>query len=448
MAENQHTPHKFTAIEMVATPKAGKIVAYWIIGLLAILFACLFLPWQQNIHAYGQLTSYKPQDRPQTIQATIPGRIIKWYVQEGEFVKEGDTIVELAEVKDAYFDPQTLLRLKEQIAAKETNIKNNEDKVIALTAQIQAIGDARDFKLSQAKNKLAQALNKFSIDSADLVAARANNEIAKIQMERFEKLFEQGGLRSKVDLENRQIKFQETQAKLASADNKLLVARNDILNARIDLNGLVAEYQDKLQKATSDLNSAKAYVAEAQGELAKMKNYYANTAIRFEYYFIKAPQNGFVVRAQKQGIGEIIKETEPIITIMPSNPQLAVELYVKAMDIPLLRINDEVRVQFDGWPAIQFSGWPNLSVGTFGGRVAVIDYTESDKSTYRILVVPDAKQESWPDLLRVGSGARGWAMLNEVPIWYELWRQINGFPADLPIPIQKAKSKSTGEKSK
>jgi hypothetical protein len=30
----------------------------------------------------------------------------------------------------------------------------------------------------------------------------------------------------------------------------------------------------------------------------------------------------------------------------------------------------------------------------------------------------------------VGSGASGIALLNDVPIWYELWRQLNGFPPD------------------
>ena len=30
----------------------------------------------------------------------------------------------------------------------------------------------------------------------------------------------------------------------------------------------------------------------------------------------------------------------------------------------------------------------------------------------------------------MGSGVYGWALLDDVPVWYELWRQINGFPPD------------------
>jgi len=49
------------------------------------------------------------------------------------------------------------------------------------------------------------------------------------------------------------------------------------------------------------------------------------------------------------------------------------------------------------------------------------------------LVAPDPEDEAWPDALRVGSGANGFALLKDVPIWYELWRRLNGFPPDYYI---------------
>jgi hypothetical protein len=103
------------------------------------------------------------------------------------------------------------------------------------------------------------------------------------------------------------------------------------------------------------------------------------------------------------------------------------------MDVPLLARGRKVRLQFDGWPVLQFSGWPNASVGTFGGLVQVIDYVASSNGEYRILVIPDPSEEPWPVLLRLGSGVNGWVMLNDVPIWYEIWRQINGFPPTISI---------------
>jgi membrane fusion protein, adhesin transport system len=70
-------------------------------------------------------------------------------------------------------------------------------------------------------------------------------------------------------------------------------------------------------------------------------------------------------------------------------------------------------------------------VGTFGGEVQVIDYVNSKPGLFRILVVPDPDDEPWPKQLRQGSGIKGWIMLNDVPIWYEIWRQLNGFPPSL-----------------
>jgi hypothetical protein len=42
---------------------------------------------------------------------------------------------------------------------------------------------------------------------------------------------------------------------------------------------------------------------------------------------------------------------------------------------------------------------------------------------------PDA-DDSWPSerFLRQGVRANGWVMLSQVPLWYEIWRQLNGFP--------------------
>jgi hypothetical protein len=85
---------------------------------------------------------------------------------------------------------------------------------------------------------------------------------------------------------------------------------------------------------------------------------------------------------------------------------------------------------FDGWPSIVFSGWPNSSYGTFGGEVVAIDNFISQNGKYRILVSQDPEEESWPLGLRVGSGAVSMALLKDVPIWYEIWRKLNGFPAD------------------
>ena len=65
----------------------------------------MFLPWTQNINSRGNVTTLTPDQRPQTIQSPIPGRIEKWFVKEGDRVKKGDTILFISEIKNEYFDP-------------------------------------------------------------------------------------------------------------------------------------------------------------------------------------------------------------------------------------------------------------------------------------------------------------------------------------------------------
>ena len=181
------------------------------------------------------------------------------------------------------------------------------------------------------------------------------------------------------------------------------------------------------------MSNTQANVAESEGGLAKLKNEYANMQIRADQYHIVAPQSGFVVKAMKAGIGETIKGGEGVVTIMPSSNDVAVAMYVKPRDVPLLSKGRKVRIEFDGWPALQFSGWPSVSVGTFGGIIKVIDFVETKNKMgkYRILVQPDPDEEPWPRTVRLGSGAKGFALLEEVPVWYEIWRLYNGFPPRL-----------------
>ncbi|MBL7837173.1 MAG: HlyD family efflux transporter periplasmic adaptor subunit, partial [Bacteroidetes bacterium] len=169
---------------------------------------------------------------------------------------------------------------------------------------------------------------------------------------------------------------------------------------------------------------------DAEAIVTKMRNQYANYLARSGLYYVTAPQDGYINKAIRTGLGETIKEGTEIVSIMPARYDLAVEVYVRPIDVPLLTKGSLVRVQFDGWPAIVFSGWPSVSYGTYGGKVIAIDRFISDNGKYRVLVGPDPKDHPWPYELRVGGGVSTMMLLKEVPVWYELWRQINAFPPE------------------
>ena len=441
-----HNEKRFYAASLVRTPKLTRKVSLTLYILVAIVVLIMFIPWTQNFETNGSLTSLHPEDRPQTVHSTIAGRIEKWYVQEGQEVKKGDTLLFITEIKDKYFDPAFLKRIQEQISSKEGSLSSTKLKSQSLSRQIQALNSALEFSLSKAKNKVKQFSLKIESDSMEVISSKANFKIAKEQFDRQIKLFEQG-LKSKTELEARELKYQEAQAKLTSAENKYYVTKNELINATIELNSIEAEYLDKISKAESELNSTLSYFYDTEGQISKMNNEFANMQIRSSYYYITSPQDGIIVKALKTGLGETIKEGEEILSIMPSNPELAAQLYVSALDVVLLKPGSKVRLQFEGWPALVFSGWQGVTLGTFSGVVKVIDRVDT-KGKYRILVVPDKEEEPWPTLLRIGNNVRGFAMLEDVPIWYEIWRRLNGFPPDFQgkIGTEKPDMKKENEK--
>lgn len=387
----------------------------------------MFCPWTQNIESEGFVTTLKPEHRPQTIHTTIPGRIEKWYVAEGLKVKKGDTIAFISEIKEEYFDHNLLKRTQEQVKAKEQSIGSYQSKVNALNNQVDALNQTMGMKLEQNKNKIQQAHLKIKIDSADYEASVANYTIAQQQFKRYEELL-QKGIISQTEFEQRKLKLQETQAKKISSESKLLTSRNECINAVIELNSVRAEYNDKLMKAESDKFSALSDMFDTEAAVAKLQNQYANYENRTAFYFITAPQDGFITKALTTGIGETIKEGTPIVSIMPADYELAVEWYVSPIDLPLLHIGVKVRFIFDGWPSLVFSGWPGLSYGTYGGKIVAIDNVTNDKGKYRVLVAPDKNDHKWPVQLRPGGGVIGFALLQDVPLWFEMWRKLNGFP--------------------
>ncbi|NAS29532.1 HlyD family efflux transporter periplasmic adaptor subunit [Flavobacteriaceae bacterium R38] len=406
-----------------------------------IVLIVLLLPWTQNISGKGYVTTLKPDHRPQTIQSPIPGKIEKWYVKEGDFVNKGDTILFISEIKNEYFDPNLLSRTEDQINAKSRAVNSYEEKVKALNLQIGALQNERRLKLEQANNKLLQSKLKVQSDSIDFEAAKTNISIAEKQYNRVSQLNKEG-LKSLTDVEEKKLKLQETQAKLVSQQNKLLASKNEVINAEIEINRTVAAFTDKISKAQSDKFTAESSQYDTEAQVTKLKNQYTNYEYRSDLHYIRAPQSGFINKAIRAGVGETFKEGERLVGIMPSNYELAVETYVRPIDLPLIHLGEKVRVQFDGWPAIVFSGWPNVSYGTYGAKVVAIETFISDNGGYRILLAPDEEDHEWPTDIRVGSGAATIALLEDVPIWFELWRQLNGFPPNYYQPTNAVNTKT------
>jgi multidrug resistance efflux pump len=404
-----------------------------------ILIGILFIPWTQNITCSGSIISLEPNSRPQSIETIIGGRVEKWFVQEGDSVKKGDTILFLSEVKVDYFDPNLLQNTESQLQSKESALEGYMSKVVSLDLQINAMIGGKEVKKDQTRAKIEQAQFKIRTDSTDLANAERNAKIIEEQFVRYEQLFKED-LISRTELETRRMSTQNAATKVIEHRNKLAISRTELMNLTRELRAIDADYNDKISKAESEKFASMSTLYTAEAELTKLQNQFNNYDRRNGLYYILAPQDGFISKTSKSGLGETVKEGEEIARISPFQFLHSIEIFIDPMDMPLVHVGEQVRLIFDGFPAFVISGWQNISKGVYNGTILTVDPALHESGKFRVLVRP-SENEQWPAVLKQGGGVQAIMLLNDVPLGYELWRNFNGFPPDFYSP-ETSKKKS------
>jgi len=384
----------------------------------------LLLPWQQTSTGTGRVVAWSPTERQQNIEAPIDGRIVRWWVQEGAVVKEGEPLLEIVDV-----DPNLMDRLTQERNALIARLQAAQLRAQSDGARMDALTQVRSSAMGAAESRVRMATDRTLAAEHSVEAAEKTVYTAELNMKRQQEL-RSGGLVSQRTLE--------------LAELEVVKARTDLGRARATLQAAKKEQealQDDARRAGGDgtaaIRSAQASRASALGEIATVNGELARLDVRMARQAsqsVKAPKHGVIMRVIANQGGEMVKQGETLAVLVPDTKERAVELWVDGNDAPLIDVGRTVRLQFEGWPAVQFSGWPSVAVGTFGGRVAVVDAADDGKGRFRVLVVPEDGDGAWPEArwLRQGTRANGWVMLNNVRIGFELWRQVNGFPVALP----------------
>ena len=277
----------FSKIYRIGRTRAGKL---WFGGIVVALLVLLFLPWTQNIRAKGNITAVKQEQRPQEVNSIIAGKIVNWFVKEGDYVQAGDTILQLGEVKPEYFDPQLLQRTQQQIAAKQNSAAGYESKAATAQNQTSVLATGRDLKLASLENKIQQQQLKVNNDEIDLVAINNELSVYKRQIDAGKTMLDSGAI-SLVDFEKRKVNYQNGLAKKNSGENKLSQSRQELLNLRIEQNIATMDYNDKISKAEGDRFGSLSNAASTDADISKLQNTYSNYDARNKLYFVTASQS-------------------------------------------------------------------------------------------------------------------------------------------------------------
>jgi multidrug efflux pump subunit AcrA (membrane-fusion protein) len=407
------------AFRQVRTPDSARTLGRVLKALLATtLITLIVTPWQQTSVGSGRVVAYAPLERQQVIEAPTEGRIRQWHVAEGSRVRKGDPIVSISDN-----DPAILDRLRQERLAISQRVAAAQARVGAISARIGQLSTARTNAIAGAGDRVRMADQRVKAARKAVEAAQAAERVAGLNLTRQQALNSQG-LASDRQLEMAQMDEARTRVEVERAQASLQAAISEVSSLAADQLRLGADTGAAVESGQADRAAAQAEIANAQAELARIDVRLS----RQQAQEVFAPRDGTILRLHVNQDTEMVKTGDSLAVLVPDTEARAVELWVTGNDVPLLREGRHARLQFEGWPAVQFSGWPMVAVGTFGGKVALVDATDNGKGMFRVLIVPDGGK--WPDpgYLRQGVRAQGWILLDRVKLIYELWRQFNGFP--------------------
>ena len=439
------------ALRLARSSRIARMIARWLFGgLIMTTLLMAFAPWQQSVNGSGSVLAYSPEQRPQVIEAPIKGRIVRWGegVVENAQVTEGQVIAEIRDLDESYsarLDQQLLNSeraveaARQQLKANERALEAAEKTVESYDAQVQAYNTVKRETIAAQDAYVAMAAKKVSAEQQQLEEYEAALPQLQAEFDRTKRLEEEGNI-SLQKLQEIDRKLTESQAKVRRAEAYVEAARSELEGkqrdraAKIEKAQVDIDYaQAELRKANGDVSKSEGAIAKAQQELNKAEKEVLDMEVkvaRQKSQVITAPFDGYIVQINPNMGTAVLKEGDSICTIVPQTTDRSVQVWLDGNDAPLVEPGRHVRLQFEGWPAIQFSGWPSVAVGTFGGEVVSVDSTDDGKGKFRVLVRPDESDNPWPDerFLRQGVRANGWVLLKQVPLWFEVWRQLNGFP--------------------
>ncbi|HMP78318.1 MAG TPA: HlyD family efflux transporter periplasmic adaptor subunit [Pirellulaceae bacterium] len=396
-------------------------------GLVLAVVGLVFVPWQQTARCSGRVIAFVPQERQQAVSSPIRGIVsmVAPGLREGDFVRKDEVILELQPTAANLAD-----QIRNQMRDLEAKLEAIQVKIEVYGQNVRDFSEARDFAVRAVQEMVEAATANLKSKQQLVPAYEAKEWQARLNYERQLNLARDGAAAEK-EVEKMKRDWDVAKSELESILLEVEAAQYEVEAKRLELD-------QKRSEMNTKVDNARAYQQGAISEQATVNKEIRELEIKMselQQLVIRAPRDGTIYRLPVFERGQTVREGEPLFTIVPETKELAVELWVNGLDIPLVQVGDHVRLQFEGWPAIPPGGWPAVALGTFGGQVVAIDDSDDGTGRFRIQVRPALDDDPWPEQhLRQGVRANGWVMLREVPLGYELWRQLNGFPPTRAVP--------------
>ncbi|CAO3362981.1 HlyD family type I secretion periplasmic adaptor subunit [Azospirillum melinis] len=335
------------AIEHAPLPRAARSTLYVLAGLLvALVLWAGFAQVDRIVTAGGRLVTTAPLVVAQPLETAVVRGVD---VQVGDRVRAGDRLATL----DPTFAAADLADLAAKLASVEAQIGrlraelDGGDFLPAASNPDAAVQAAiLERRRAEYRSRLASLDEKAGqLDSAIAAGRRAQAGLA----ERLAVVGEVEDIR-------RQLQERQTGSRLT-----WLEARVERLRMRDELTAL----QDREQASAHELRGVQAdraafvdewrrktaeELVEQSRQRATLVEQIAKAERRRSLVTLTAPVDAVVLEVAKRSVGSVIREAEPLVTLVPADVPLEVEAEIPSRDIGLVRVGDFVRVKLDAFP--------------------------------------------------------------------------------------------------
>lgn len=412
--------YRFRVLKEVEPASFIKKVWFFSFIVILILLSTLFLPWEQTVRGTGTLIAFNPKERSYKIGATINGVIDKIFVKENQFVTKGTPLFSMIDLNNEYI--KNLENIKNSI---EEEIKNSKIEKNNLEEQYKNLEESFKISLELYLKKEKQIKRKIEQLKLQKEALDKRYNIEEIHFNRNKKLYLKGVV-SKREYEVQESLYFKVKADLFKVNVSISIEEENIIinnqeKARfeVDTKSKLLALKNSILKTSSKIET-----------LTQKEQNQKNIENRYISKNIIAKSDGYVIRVLKNDKNRFIKRGEDVVLFAPKVTKRAILLKISDFSMPLMKEELPARIMFYGWPALQISGWPKIRFGTFSGVIERVEPISYEKGFYYAYIIDDERENPWPkdNILRVGTQATVWVRLKTVPLWYEVWRQINALP--------------------
>ncbi|WEX91299.1 HlyD family type I secretion periplasmic adaptor subunit [Sinorhizobium garamanticum] len=349
-------------LEERVPPKIARLTLYGIAALIAaaVLWASVSLI-DEVVVAPGKLVTTRPTIILQPLETSIVRSID---VTTGEVVRAGQALVMLdATFSQSDFDQQRvkLAAFDAQIKRIEAELANADYSLIAGNSpeerlQVQLFGQRRAFYVAQLQNFDQQIAGQLAAIEAgknqEVILLDRRESLTRIENAR-ETLYkkEKGSLINFLSSRDARL---DVDANLSQLRGKSAEAGHALARLRADRQAFIEDFR---RTTTEQLVELRGQRDTASTELKKME-------LRREMVALTAPADAVVLDLAQRSVGSVVREAEPIVTLVPLNVPLEAEVEINARDIGRVTVDEEVRVKFDAYPFQKY--------GTASGSIRTI----------------------------------------------------------------------------